>query len=170
MIPQISYSGPCWFALYTAPATELRLEQELSGLDYRAFLPKLRRWVSHARVKRAVEKPLLSRYLFVEVDYPRQSFADVLGCRGAERLIGCNGTPIPIPRRFVENLLKRQLQGEFDEAAKGKAPVGARVRVVEGQFEDMLATVTGGKGNKLTIKLFESRVETSVSVFAIRAA
>ena len=79
--------------------------------------------------------PGLARYLFVEVDFPRQSFAPIMATPGVGYAISVAGVPWPMPRADVEDLLHRYMAGEFDEVAKGPIPVGARVAIVEGKFE-----------------------------------
>ncbi|WP_316196304.1 MULTISPECIES: transcription termination/antitermination protein NusG [unclassified Bradyrhizobium] len=170
--PQISFNGPQWFCIMVAPNSHRQVENALSAIGYRVFLPKLRRWVSHARVKKAVERPLLGRYMFVEVDYPRQSFAPLTATRGVDAVISSAGTPWPMPRAEVEDLLHRQMAGEFDEVAKGPIPVGARVAIVEGEFENWLATVTERvRGGKLSLRLLGGKVGlTGISSRSVRAA
>ncbi len=141
------------------PNSHRQVENALAAIGYRVFLPKLKRWVSHARVKKAVERPLLGRYMFVEVDYPRQSFGPLMAARGVEAIISSAGTPWPMPRAEVEDLLHRYMAGEFDEVARVPIPVGARVAIVEGEFENWLATVTANeKGGKLALKLLGRNV------------
>ncbi|MGJ5074557.1 hypothetical protein [Bradyrhizobium oligotrophicum] len=51
------------------------------------------------------------------------------------------------------------MTGEFDAVANEPVPVGARVAIVEGKFENWLATVTAReKGGKLTLKLLGQNV------------
>jgi Transcription termination factor nusG len=81
---QISFNGPQWFCLVVDPGCQRQIENALAALGYRPFMPKVKKWVSHARVKKAVERPLpgLARYLFVKVDFPRQSFAPIMATPG----------------------------------------------------------------------------------------
>jgi transcription antitermination factor NusG len=72
-----------WFCITTNPNCQARAALELYALGFRTFLPKIRKWATHARVRKAVEKPLLGRYLFVEVDQPRQSFWTVRNGRAS---------------------------------------------------------------------------------------
>jgi transcription antitermination factor NusG len=154
--PQISFDGAKWFCAIVHPNCLRRAEYHLGAAGYRSFSPKLRKWVSHARVKKAVERPLLGRYLFVEVDYPRQSFAGVRSAQGVASIISHMGIPAVIPADKVEDLLRRYLAGEFDAVANAAIPIGARVMILEGEFDNLLATVTGiGKGGRATVKLLE---------------
>lgn len=161
---------PKWFCAVTNPNCQRRAELELYTLGFRTFTPKLRKWVSHARVRKAVERPLLGRYLFVEVDEPRQSFHSVRAVNGVEGFIATLGRPSLIPTQFVESFRMRQMAGEWDDVAKGPVPVGARVRLVEGEFNDMLATVTSRKAGKVTFKLLDQNRYGRVHESSVRAA
>lgn len=168
--PPISFDGPKWFVVMTNPQCEVRAQLELEALGYRTFMPKLRKWVTHARVKKAVERPLLSRYLFVEVDYPRQSFGPIKTANGVELLISNLGIPEPVPSHWVEGFLARYLAGEWDEVEKERLPVGARIRVIEGEFDNLLATITSIKGRKVTAKLLDTAVYVQFPECSVRAA
>lgn len=165
-----SYAGPCWFVVVTNPRCLLRAQLDLDAAGYRTFTPKTRVWVSHARVRKAVEKPILSRYLFVEVDYPRQSFGGVKAANGVETIIANNGVPSPVPSRFVEDLLSRYLKGEWDEVTNKTLPLGARIKIMEGNFADMLATITQRDGGRITAKLLGTNIYKEVGAKNVRAA
>lgn len=192
-----------WFIAVTAPNCQVRAEGELARLGYRVFTPKLRKWVSHARVKKAVYRPILGRYLFVEIDqslplkgvltgsqaaivgaeWPRQSFGSVRSVNGVESLVGIAGEPKAVPRGVVEGLICRQMSGEWDYVAEGELPdgkggvrvndtmpIGARVQIVEGQFENMLATLLGTRKGRCSVKLLGSSVTRTVYPVMIRPA
>lgn len=167
--PQISETAR-WFCVMTNPNCQGRAALGLYAAGYRTFLPKIRKWVSHARVRKAKEVPLLGRYLFVEVDHPRQSFGTVKAVNGVETLIATLGRPTPFPSHWVDDLRYRYMTGEWDEIAKGPLPVGARIRVVEGQFADMLATVTARKGHRIDFKVFGENRYGRENDCSVRAA
>jgi transcription antitermination factor NusG len=177
--PTISNTAE-WFCVTTNPNCTGRAALELYSLGYRTFLPKIRKWATHARVKKAVERPLLGRYLFVEVDHPTQSFGAVRSANGVEALLSSPGIdpadgemkirPTPFPSHWVENLRMRYMAGEWDEIAKGKIPIGARIRIVEGEFDKLLATVTGRKHSKLTFKIKDTNTYATMHECSVRAA
>lgn len=168
--PTILAAGAEWYCAVTNPNCLKRAELELGALGYRAFTPKVRRWVTHARVKKAKERPILGRYLFVEVDHPYQDFATVRRINGVEAIISNNGRPSPFNRMEVEGLLHRYMAGEWDEVAKGPLPLGARIRIVESQFDNMLATITKTKGRKIVCKLLDSNTYVSMLESSVVAA
>lgn len=149
-----------WFCVVVNPNCHEKAERYLSAGGFRTFTPRLRKWVSHARVRKIVERPILGRYLFVEVDYPRQSFNAVASAQGVESMVSDRGSPCVIARKDVEGLMRRYLAGEFDQVANEAIPIGARVVLVEGKFNNWLATVTGReKGGRMTVKLVGSDQE-----------
>lgn len=175
-----------WFCAVTNPGCQSRAALGLHELGYRTFYPKVRRWVSHARVKKAKEKPLLGRYLFVEVDHPHQSFGLIRTVNGIEGIVS-NPDPLPIPSMLVQSFMERYLYGEWDlvrqEACpyydkfgdlqtrvNDRIPIGARIKIIEGEFNDMLATVTSRKSGKLHCKLLDTNIYTQLREYGVRAA
>jgi transcription antitermination factor NusG len=173
-MPPISYrSGPLWFAAFTNPNCEFRAQFGLEREGYRTFIPKLRRWISHARTKKAVERPLLSRYVFFELEPDKHGFDAVHRVNGVEYIIGSAGVPLPMPEGFVSEFIKRQLSGEFDFVSKEPMPIGARVCIMDGQFADIFAVIVGiGKksGGEVLAQLIESRTRTRLSMMSVRPA
>lgn len=159
-----------WYCAFVRPNRHRRAELELQRLGFRTFYPRARKWISHARVKTAAERPILGRYLFVEVDFPAQSFGEVLGLFDVEGMVSNLGNPCPFPSRLVEGFIGRYLAGEWDEVGKGSIPVGARIRIVEGEFQDALATVVSGKGRRLDCKLLGETKVTRLNQCSVRAA
>ena len=168
--PTIMAAGAEWYCAVTNPNCLKRAELELLALGYRAFTPKVRRWVTHARVKKAKERPILGRYLFVEVDHPYQDFDTVRRINGVETIIANNGRPSPFNRSEVEGLLHRYMAGEWDEVAQGPLPLGARIRIVESQFDNMLATITKSKGRTHVVKLLDSNTYVKLHESSVVAA
>jgi transcription antitermination factor NusG len=158
-----------WFCAVVNPNCQARASLGLYELGFRTFYPRVRRWVSHARVRKAKEKPLLGRYIFVEIDHPTQSFGSVRSVNGIEGIVS-NPDPIQIPSAYVSRLRERYMSGEWDEVAKGSIPIGARVLVVEGEFNDMLATVTSRKHGRLHCKILGTNTYAQMRDHGVRAA
>lgn len=180
-----------WFCAVTNPNCQARAALGLYEIGYRTFYPKVRRWVSHARTKTAKEKPLLGRYIFVEVDQPRQSFGAVRAVNGIEGFVS-NPDPVNIPSYYVQRLRERYLYGEWDFVRQETCPfyswnedteqmelgyrkndpmpVGARIKIVEGEFNDMLATVTKVKGKRVEFKLHGENRYGRLNECSVRAA
>lgn len=147
-----------WYIAITNPNCHRRAEAGLAAIGYRAFWPKTRRWVSHARTKIAKEYPILGRYLFVEI--PDDEFGAVRAVNGVEAfVVGDRREPAKIPAEIVYRFRERYMRGEWDFVTnvtadgsldpKNRIPPGALVRIMEGEFADMLTVIRGRKNGKL---------------------
>jgi transcription antitermination factor NusG len=152
-----------WYIVITNPNCHRRAEAGLAAIGYRAFWPKMRRWVSHARTKKAKEYPILGRYVFVEI--PDREFYSVRNVNGIECLLtGDSGAPCRIPASVVWRFHDRWAAGEWDYVSnetgefeeggeivirKNRVPVGAVVRIMEGEFADLVTVIRGRKNGKL---------------------
>lgn len=160
-----------WYCAITNPNCQRRAEMELYSLGYRTFTPKIRRWATHARVRKAVERAILGRYLFVAVDDSFQSFHEVRMVNGVEGFVSMLGWPSPMNADEIESLRLRQMAGEWDEIVNGPIPVGARVRIMQGQFEDMLATVLGvSSRGRVSFKILDTNTHGEIKQSQVRAA
>lgn len=157
-----------WYCIIVNPNCQRRAEAELAEMGYRTFWPKLRKWASHARAKTAREYPLMGRYMFVEIG-DGQSFGAVRLINGVEAFVSIAGWPVKIASGEVEEFMHRYMRGEWDfvttepvfyidkdgveqvRTNQNPFPKGARVRIMEGEFADMLATVLGRKAGKLKL-------------------
>jgi transcription antitermination factor NusG len=152
-----------WYIAITNPNCQRRAESGLAAIGYRAFWPKLRKWVSHARTKQAKEYPILGRYVFVEI--PDGEFFRVRSVNGVEGLLtGDSGAPAKIPAEVVWRFRERYMAGEWDFVTnetgefyeggkfvtrKNRIPTGALVKIMEGEFADLMACIRGRKNGKL---------------------
>jgi transcriptional antiterminator RfaH len=172
LIPFCYRAGPHWFAAYTNIKCEKRAQLGISALGYRVYLAEFTKWVTHARVRKVVNCPLFSRYLFVEIDPNKQGFGEIRNVNGVEAMVGNSGVPIVMPDRFVADLIRRQMSGEFNYADEEALQVGARVKIVQGQFDEMLATVVNVKTGtgKIDVKIAGERWHQRLPVSGVRAA
>lgn len=154
-----------WYICLTNPNCHARAEKGLAHIGYRAFWPKMRKWVSHARTKVAKEYPILGRYLFVEV--PDGNFYSVRAVNGIEGILtGDNNAPASVPEGVVWAFRERYMRGEWDFVSNetgefmdqetgellvrtNPIPIGARIRIMEGEFSDMLTVVRRRQRGKL---------------------
>jgi transcription antitermination factor NusG len=171
-----------WFCAVTNPNCQARAALGLHERGYRTFYPKVRRWVTHARVRKAKEKPLLGRYIFVEVDpkNDQQSFYAVRAVNGIEAVLsswqqtpfGARVQPVAFCSDWIDSMRLRQMAGEWDET-KGTLPIGARIKLMEGEFADRLATVTAKEGRRertIVFKLVDENKYGQLHISNVRAA
>lgn len=159
-----------WYCAVFERNSDRMVERDLAHMGHRAFVPRLRKWISHARRRQAVERPFLGRYFFVEVDWPRQSFSSLATARGLDSVLSLNGEPVEIPTDQVAAWMRRYLEGEWDAVRNTGIPLMARVAIVEGQFNAMIGTVTRIKRKIATVKLDDQDKPVQIPEFSLRPA
>ena len=129
-----------WYALYTRPRFEKRVDAELKEKGIETYLPLrrvLRQWSDR---KKWVEEPLFRSYVFVHIS-PKERIRS-LRVNGVVRMVSFGGKPSVIPddqieaiRRFLREGVQMEptnylVQGDLVEITQGPL-MGIRGRLVE---------------------------------------
>ena len=130
--------GERWFAVNTQPFAEARAQQNLENQGFRAFMPRRRKMLRHARKLIPVAAPLFPRYLLIAFDPRRDQWLKVNGTFGVSRLVMSGDAPHPVPRGVVEALIAATVDGGIVDLA-ARLHAGSPVRVMAGPFADRLA-------------------------------
>lgn len=169
-IPFSFRSGPHWFVVRSNIQCEFRAQMGLEQKGMRTYLPRLTKWVSHARRKIVVKRPLIRGYFFVELDPARQSFEEVRQTDGVELIIANCGIPSVVPSAFIEEFIRREMLGEFDQVAGKPLPERATVKIVNGEWDEFFGVVVGVDKGNLLVKLIGNRRAMKISQFCLRPA
>lgn len=155
-----------WVCGITTPTGAMTAEADLRVAGYEVLMPMHRRWTRHARQMKVVSRPLLGRYIFIEVDTRILGHVEAIyAARGMDSVIG------RVPAKDVRRLRWQFIRGDFDEVTSGPLPVGARVVVVTGEWEARLAVITGkSKSGATTVKVAGLRKPVNLNEKALRPA
>lgn len=100
-----------WYAVHTRPSREQDASTYLRRQGYRTWYPFIRekRWIGRAPHRRREERdrPLFSRYIFVELSKPTQSLYDVNETYGVSTVVHIAGEPLEIPGGVIDELMAR---------------------------------------------------------------
>lgn len=155
-----------WVCGITTPTGAMLAEDDLRRGGYEVVMPLHRRWTRHARQLKAVSRPLLGRYIFVEVNTKILGHEEAIyAARGMDSIIG------RVPTRDVKRLRWRYIRGDFDEVTNDPLPVSARVVIVAGEWEERIAIITGkSKSGATSLKVSGVREPVNLSEKALRPA
>jgi transcriptional antiterminator RfaH len=153
-----------WAIVWTAPSMERKAHDELVRLGYSAFLPMVRIWKDIPKRLRAklkarrqpVDRPALSRYLFVGLDPERQIWSAIVEAEGVSDLIRCEGILQARLQADIARLRAAHDAGEYDEVKREaealrermEAMVGRKVRIAAGPFVGCEGTVESRHGKR----------------------
>lgn len=124
-----------WYALYTKPRWEKKVQKYLGDAGIEAFLPlrkTLKQWSDR---KKWVEEPLFRSYIFVHID--PKDYYNALNVMGVVRYITFEGKAVVIPERqirMVQDLLAMNIELEVTET---QVQPGERVKIRYGALKDV---------------------------------
>jgi transcription antitermination factor NusG len=168
-----------WFAVYTMPRHEKRVEQQLRVREIESFLPLYRiprQWKDGS--KGMLELPLFATYIFVRID--RSGRAPVLKVPGVISIIGGGPQPWPVPDAYIQFLREGLQQGKIEPHPH--LTVGTRVRIHSGVMAGMEGVLLRRKNNlrvvvtlemimkSVTVEVEMNQIESVVPVIATRPA
>lgn len=135
-----------WYALYTRPRFEKKVEDRLLASGFEAWLPVhtvVRQWSDR---KKKVVVPLFNSYVFIKAD--RKELYRAVHIDGVARTIHFNGAPAPIPEDQIE-LIKKVLAGpEAFEVQEHFLEPGDPVRVTFGPLKGNVGKWVEWRGKK----------------------
>jgi transcriptional antiterminator RfaH len=157
-------AGERWYAVHSQPHRELRAKMQLAAQGFRAFLPRYRKTVRHARRLLTVSAPLFDRYLFVALDLGRDRWRSVNGTFGVTSLVCDRTAPLPVPHGIVESMIEMSdANGCLNFG--GALALGERVRVVTGPFAGFageLVRLDGARRVQVLLELLGGAVPVSI--------
>ncbi len=149
-----------WYAIYTKPRHEKKVNAKLTDKDIETFLPLITRKRQWKDRKKNVEMPLFSSYLFVNFEYKYRF--DVLETDGVVKIINFNGVPAVVPDWQIESL-RQMLTNPKTLQLESYIQPGELVEVTEGPMQGMRGTVVLRKNSNRLVLSIEGIMQ-SVSV------
>ena len=149
-----------WFALYTAPNHEKRVEQQLRMKGVEPFLPLFtvtKRWKNRTTVK--VESPLFTGYVFARIGTGER--ARVLEIPSVLWIVGNAQGPASLPDAEIEALRSGLHLRQVDPYPYLKT--GNRARIRSGAFAGLVGIVVR-RDEQLRIVLSLDLIECSIAV------
>lgn len=138
----------CWFAVFTGFGQEWFAMRAAEKAGFSTYLPVLARWHNtRYKIKRAIERPLLTRYLFVGVPSPSarpRALTDaeqsaLKNCYGIQAILGRLGAPVSVPIENLVQLVGEQLEGVYDATRDMAVVAGQDVLIAAGPFTGFTA-------------------------------
>jgi transcription antitermination factor NusG len=151
-----------WYAIYTKPRNEKKVDGLLAEKRIERFLPLVKRRQQWKDRKKWVEMPLFSSYLFANFEYKYRY--DVLQTDGVVKIVNFNGVPAVVPDWQIASL-RRMLEFPQTLQLESYLSPGEMVEVIEGPMRGMRGTVTRLKNaNRLVLTIDGIMQSVSVEV------
>jgi transcription antitermination factor NusG len=154
------YSPPQWFAAYTTPRHEKRVQELLTQRGIENFLPlyrSTRHWKKCCPA--VVDLPLFPTYVFVRV--ARMARGGILGMPGVLSIVGSPRNPWPVPDSEIETLRLGTETRKIEPHAY--LNFGEKVRIMAGSMAGVEGILIRKK-NEFRVVLTVEAIMRSVAV------
>ena len=131
--------GRYWYALYTRPRFEKKVDLQLNELDIQTFLPVRTVTKYWSDRKKQIDEPLFPSYLFLYANSKEQFLA--FQSYGSVRLVSFNGAPTRIPDEQI-HAVRRMLESGYAPVVTHSFEKGDEVEIVSGPLVGITGFVT----------------------------
>ncbi len=149
-----------WYAIYTRPRFEKKVERELTDALIDVFLPQITLTKVWSDRKKKVVQPLFPSYIFVHVTQAERFSA--LHPQGAVRMVCFNGEPARIPDEQIE-AVRRILDSGFIPSSTQILKPGTPVEITAGPLVGLRGIVNEERGNSY-FSIFVDGIRQAIAV------
>ena len=139
-----------WYALYTKPRNEKKVEEQLHKMGLEVFCPKVTVVKQWSDRKKKVSQPLIPSYVFIKIKEQERDL--VFSVSGVVRYLFFLGKPAIIKESEI-NAMKETLNHDFKEVGVMDLEKGQKFTIEEGTFKGQEATFIEQKGSKIILRL-----------------
>ncbi|NIT59129.1 MAG: UpxY family transcription antiterminator [Aliifodinibius sp.] len=133
-----------WYALYTRPRFEKKIEKKLTDLNIECFLPLKTVTKYWSDRKKLLEEPLFPSYVFVYAN-SKQRY-EALQPDGVVRMVTFSGGPARIPDEQIE-AVRRILHSGYLPTVDNNLSKGDRVEIIAGPLIGLKGFVSEPRGH-----------------------
>lgn len=142
-----------WYAVYTKPRHERKINAHLIREGVTTFLPELERWSRRKDRKKKIMYPIFPGYLFINTELSVENRLKVIKTRGVVRILGNKGIPTAIPENQIE-AIQRIVDNNKEISPYPYMKTGQIVRVMSGPLNGVEGIFISDKGKgKLIISV-----------------
>jgi transcription antitermination factor NusG len=155
---------PQWHALWTRSNCEQLVHDQLQGMGFRAFLPKVFAWSKRTGARKRVSVPLFPGYLFLYEALDKSRYVDVRKARGLVTILGASwDRPAVVPDAEIDGIRSVVAAG-VPVLTHPYLKQGRRVRIVRGPLAGVEGVLSEARPEKGLLVLSVELLQRSVAV------
>lgn len=151
----LSSSENGWFCARTLPHKERFAEDNLVKNGFTVYCPRYQKWISSARQKQLVSRPLFPGYLFVQQAENAAFLGIVRRSPGISTIVGVQNSFSVLPNIVILNIKQGENQSGFIEINDNRFKKGDKIKLNDERFSDMDAIFEEQDDSRRSIILFK---------------
>jgi transcriptional antiterminator RfaH len=145
-----------WIVARIHPHKEQLALDNLTRQGFHPYCPRIRRRIRHARRLQSVLRPLFPGYVFIRLNPEQEQWRSIASTFGVRNLIRFGERPGTVPDQFVTGLRSTEEGGAVTiPRARDSYEVGEKIRMREGPFEGLIATVLSATDSERIVVLMD---------------
>ncbi len=140
-----------WYAVYTRPRYEKKVEKLLNEKNIICYLPMIKTLRQWSDRRKWVEIPLFNSYVFVSVDIGSDEKFQVMNLPGVVRFISFEGAPVVIPEQQIDNIRWILSTDVVSESLPEEISAGSMVEITKGPLRGLKAEMVQYNNRKRII-------------------
>ena len=142
-----------WYAVYTKPRHERKVNVHLARDGIATFLPEIERWSRRKDRKKKILYPIFPGYLFINTELSVENRLKVIKTKGVVRILGTKGVPTAIPTHQID-AIQKLVDSKNDVSPYPYLKKGQLVRVIGGPLNGVEGIFVSDKGKgKLVVSI-----------------
>jgi transcriptional antiterminator RfaH len=134
---KLSSSANGWFCARTLPHKERFAEDNLVKNGFTVYCPRYQKWISSARQKQLVSRPLFPGYLFIQ-QAENAGFLGILRrSPGISTIVGAQNSFSVLPDTVILKIKQGENQSGFIEINHNRFKKGDKIKLNDERFSDM---------------------------------
>jgi transcription antitermination factor NusG len=160
----LAVESPQWYALWTQSHCEQLVCDQLTAKGFEVFLPTIREWSRRAGVRRLIQVPMFSSYLFVHHAIEKRSYVEIVSTRGLVRILGERWDQLEAIDEAEIHAIQRLERSDLPWQRYPYLREGQRVRIVEGALTGVDGILVRTKTSRGLLVLSVNLLNRSVAV------
>lgn len=148
-----------WIVIRTKSNMEIKVSLYLINQGFETFLPKYKKFISHARKVSQVEKPLFPRYIFVNISKQKE-WQRINNTHGVSNILMNDNIPSYIPENVFDSFVNEFDSDGFLKFKQG-FKTGEQIKIINYSFhkyKTIFKEYVGKKKAKLLLKVFNNEI------------
>ncbi len=137
-----------WFAVYTNPRAEKKVNAEFIYQGIESYLPLQRTLKFWSDRRKWVEEPLFKSYIFVRIS--ESQYFHVLNTTGVVRYVTFEGRAVPIPEKQIEAIryFLSELDAPLEKMDLSGFEQGTKVEITRGPLKGLTGQIVNQPGQQ----------------------